>query len=59
MEFRGVLFRSLHEATIEEVNEPYLMQTGLLERTPRGRTVTKKGLEHMGADVPKAQAQLL
>jgi len=44
---------SEEEATIEEVNEPYLMQTGLIERTPRGRTVTPKGHEHIGADVPK------
>lgn len=43
---------SEEEATIEEVNEPYLMQTGLIERTPRGRMVTKKGYEHMGADKP-------
>jgi Holliday junction DNA helicase RuvB len=45
---------SEEEATIEEVNEPYLMQTGLLERTPRGRTVTRKGHEHIGADVPRS-----
>src|SRR6202142_3177235 len=31
---------SEEEATIEEVNEPYLMQLGFLDRTPRGRTVT-------------------
>jgi len=50
---------SEEEATIEEVNEPYLMQTGLLERTPRGRTVTKKGLEHMGADISVSQGKLM
>jgi Holliday junction DNA helicase RuvB len=50
---------SEEEATIEEVNEPYLMQTGLLDRTPRGRVVTKKGYEHIGADLPKAQQQLM
>ena len=50
---------SEEEATIEEVNEPYLMQLGFLERTPRGRTVTKKGYEHIGADVPKNQSHLL
>src|SRR3989338_2958831 len=50
---------SHEEATIEEVNEPYLMQTGLIERTPRGRTVTKKGYEHMGADAPVSQKPLL
>lgn len=50
---------SEEEATIEEVNEPYLMQTGLIERTPRGRTVTKKGYEHIGADSPAGQESLL
>ncbi len=51
---------SEEEATIEEVNEPYLLQIGFLERTPRGRVVTKKGCEHVGAELPKAdQAKLL
>ncbi len=43
---------SEEEATVEEVHEPYLMQLGLLERTPRGRVVTPKGYEHLGEDVP-------
>jgi Holliday junction DNA helicase RuvB len=50
---------SEEEATIEEVNEPYLIQTGLLERTPRGRTATKKAYEHMGAVLPGSQSTLL
>lgn len=49
---------SEEEATIEEVHEPYLMQLGLLERTPRGRAVTKKGCEHIGMDSP-AQKTLI
>ncbi len=44
---------SEEEATIEEVNEPYLLQLGLLERTPRGRMVTEKGREHLGFAVKK------
>lgn len=36
------------EATIEEVIEPYLIQLGLLERSPRGRLATKKAREHLG-----------
>ncbi len=36
------------ETTIEDVYEPYLLQTGLLKRTPRGRMVTKKAYEHLG-----------
>ena len=43
---------SEEEATIEEVVEPYLIQRGLLERTPRGRTATKKAYEHLGFDLP-------
>ena len=39
---------SEEEATIEEVTEPYLIRQGLLERTPRGRTATKKAYEHLG-----------
>ena len=48
---------SEEEATIEEVNEPYLMQNGLLERTPRGRTATAKAFEHLG--ITKPQSTLL
>ena len=36
------------EATIEEVIEPYLIQLGLLERTPRGRVATDKAYGHLG-----------
>lgn len=50
---------SEEEATIEEVNEPYLMQTGLIERTPRGRVVTKKGYEHIGVTPKDVQTSLL
>lgn len=44
---------SEEEATVEEVHEPYLMQLGLLERTPRGRMATDKGYEHIGYDKRK------
>ncbi len=43
---------SEEEATIEEVIEPYLIQRGLLERTARGRTATKKAYEHLGFEYP-------
>jgi Holliday junction DNA helicase RuvB len=36
------------ESTIEEIYEPYLMQIGFLERTPRGRIATKLAYEHLG-----------
>ncbi len=39
---------SEEESALEEVHEPYLMQIGLLERTPRGRMVTAKAREHLG-----------
>ena len=39
--------------TIEGVQEPYLIQVGLLERTPRGRITTALSYEHMGYPVPE------
>lgn len=36
------------QSTIEDVYEPYLLQTGLLKRTSRGRVVTEKAYEHLG-----------
>ncbi len=38
---------SEEDATIEEVHEPYLLQLGFIERTPRGRTATTKAYEHL------------
>ena len=38
--------------TIEDVIEPYLMQIGFLNRTPRGRCITRAACLHMGFDVP-------
>ncbi len=35
--------------TIEDVYEPYLLQLGFLQRTPRGRVITELGREHVGA----------
>jgi holliday junction DNA helicase RuvB len=35
--------------TVEDVYEPYLLQLGLIQRTPRGRTVTRLGREYAGA----------
>ena len=40
------------QETVEEVYEPYLVQTGLIVRTPRGRMVTKEAYEHMGIPMP-------
>lgn len=51
----GTLAMSLSEepGTIEEFHEPYLLQLGFIERTPRGRVVAAKGYEHLGLDIPK------
>lgn len=40
--------------TIEDVYEPYLMQNGFLNRTPRGRIVTPAAYAHLGIPIPKA-----
>ncbi|MBJ3787917.1 Holliday junction branch migration DNA helicase RuvB [Bacillus sp. OA1] len=39
--------------TIEDVYEPYLLQIGFLQRTPRGRIVTPLAYEHFGMEMPK------
>lgn len=36
--------------TIEDVIEPYLMQLGFVQRTPRGRVITESGYKHVGLD---------
>ncbi len=36
--------------TLEEIHEPYLLQIGLLQRTPRGRAVTANAYRHLGLD---------
>jgi Holliday junction DNA helicase RuvB len=38
--------------TIEDVLEPYLLQQGLLKRTPRGRVLTERAYEHLGIPMP-------
>jgi len=38
--------------TIEDVYEPFLMQLGLVRRTPRGRVATKAAYEHLGVAIP-------
>ena len=44
--------------TIEEVIEPYLIQQGLLMRTPRGRALTGQAYGHLGLKAPASAAQL-
>ena len=44
--------------TIEEVVEPYLIQQGLLMRTPRGRVLAEGAYRHLGISAPKNLKQL-
>ena len=39
--------------TLEEAHEPFLIQQGFLQRTPRGRTITLRGLRHLGLPDPE------
>jgi holliday junction DNA helicase RuvB len=39
--------------TIEDVYEPFLLQVGMIQRTPRGRTVTDMAYQHLGINPPK------
>ena len=41
---------------IEDVLEPYLLQQGFIQRTPRGRVLARKGWEHLGRVVPASAA---
>ena len=45
--------------TIEDVYEPYLIQLGFLNRTPRGRVATVAGYEHLGIPYPGAYQESL
>ncbi len=45
------------QETIEDVYEPYLLQLGFIQRTPRGRTITKLGRAHVGL-APTGEAKL-
>ncbi len=51
----GTLAAALSEeqATIEEFNEPYLIQMGFIERTPRGRSLTHSAYRHLDLPLPK------
>ena len=42
---------------VEEVIEPYLLQQGLIARTPRGRMIAQKGWSHLGLTPPRGPAQ--
>ncbi|NWG14426.1 MAG: Holliday junction branch migration DNA helicase RuvB [Acidobacteria bacterium] len=56
----GALAASIHEDVdaIEDIYEPYLMQVGFLDRTPRGRVATRQAYEHFGIDMTGRQRKL-
>jgi holliday junction DNA helicase RuvB len=57
----GTISASLSEEreSIEEIIEPYLIQIGFLNRTPRGRVVTRAAYKHMGIARPKPEQGVL
>ena len=57
----GTIAASISEEreSIEEIIEPYLIQIGFLNRTPRGRVATRAAYKHLGLTPPKVQQDLL
>jgi holliday junction DNA helicase RuvB len=49
---------SEEEDAIEEMYEPYLMQIGMIDRTPRGRVATPRAYEYFGRELPRRQPRL-
>ncbi|MDQ3925105.1 MAG: Holliday junction branch migration DNA helicase RuvB [Actinomycetota bacterium] len=51
----GTISVALGEArdTVEDVYEPYLLQSGLIQRTSRGRVATRRAYEHLGVPLPR------
>ncbi|MBT8197229.1 MAG: Holliday junction branch migration DNA helicase RuvB [Acidimicrobiia bacterium] len=45
--------------TVEDAYEPFLLQMGMLKRTPRGRVATRLAYQHLGVDVPASSQQTL
>lgn len=50
---------SEEEATVEEFNEPYLIQIGFLDRTPRGRVATASAYTHINRKIPESLQEKL
>jgi Holliday junction DNA helicase RuvB len=44
--------------TLEDVYEPYLLQRGFLQRTPRGRCATVHAFRHLGLEPPASHSTL-
>jgi Holliday junction DNA helicase RuvB len=54
------LAAAIHEErdAIEDIYEPYLIQAGFLDRTPRGRVATRRADEYLGLTPPKKDSSL-
>jgi Holliday junction DNA helicase RuvB len=54
------LAAAIHEErdAIEDIYEPYLIQAGFLDRTPRGRVATARAYEYLGLTPPKKDPSL-
>src|SRR5215208_1739807 len=52
----GTISVALGEArdTVEDIYEPYLLQSGLIQRTPRGRIATQRAYGHLGVPLPNS-----
>jgi Holliday junction DNA helicase RuvB len=57
----GTISASIHEEkdSIEEIIEPYLIQVGFLDRTPRGRVATPLAYDHFGVNIPGSKVPSL
>ena len=57
----GALAAAIGEdrGTLEDIYEPFLIQEGFLQRTPRGRMVTRRAYEHLGYPVPAGTSESL
>ena len=49
---------SEEEDAIEEMYEPYLMQIGMIDRTPRGRVATPRAYQYFNRELPRRQPRL-
>ena len=49
---------SEEEDAIEEIYEPFLMQIGMIDRTPRGRVATPRAYQYFGKELPRRQPRL-
>ena len=47
------------KVTLEDVNEPFLIQSGLLYRTQKGRMVSREGYRHFGLEYPEPEEQMV